>query len=163
MAAAMIVADYIIEKAKSLEKPVTNLQLQKVMFFLNVQYLLKNKKSLISANKFEKWAYGPVVRQVYRQYATFGSNEIKEVPNFEYMIEENGEYKSNTYIFKEEDLDKDVRDFIDSNIELFIDKPISELVSESHKDPQWKDKTDYFYSEDKLSEYYSEHKFWESK
>lgn len=160
MAAAMVVADYIIEKANRLGKPINNFKLQRVMFFLNVQYLLQNKKSLIDATKFEKWSFGAVVRQVYRQYATFGSNEIKEIPKFEYIIEKNGEYKSNTYVFKDEDLDKDVRDFIDSNIEIFINRPTTELVSESHKDPQWRDKTDYFYNKYELIEYYSKHKFW---
>lgn len=160
MAAAMLVADYIIEKANKLGKPITNLKLQKMMFFLNVQYLLKYNKSLITDNKFEKWPYGPVVKQVYNQYSKFGADVIKKVPDFFYMVQKDKEYEIKTYSFHENDLDKSYRNFIDENIDMFIDKPVFKLVGESHKDPQWQNKSCPYYDDNELVKYYSQNKFW---
>lgn len=160
MAAAMIVADYIIDKAKKLNKPISNLQLQKIMFFLNVQHLLEHKTSLITDNKFEKWSYGPVIKQVYRQYSSYGSNPIDKVPAFKFMIQNDEKFDLQVYEFKESDLEKQHRDFIDKYIDLFLDKPVFKLVNESHKDPQWQDKSQMYYDDKRLIEYYSKNKFW---
>lgn len=160
MAEAMIVADYIIDKANELGKPVNNLKLQKIMFFLNVEYLLEKKESLVPAHKFEKWSYGPVVKQVFRQYRSFGSDNIRKIPEFNYLIEKNGHYLSKSYHFKNSDLDNAVKIFINSHINLLVNMSELKLTNMAQADPQWKNKTCYYYTEHKLIECYSIHHFW---
>lgn len=54
---------------------ITNLKLQKVLYFAQAYYLAKLGRPLFS-DKIEAWEYGPVVPVVYRKYKTKGSNPI---------------------------------------------------------------------------------------
>ena len=162
MARAMDIADYIIIKANELGKPVSNLKLQKIMYFLNVEYLLEKKKNLITDNKFEKWSYGPVIRQVYSQYSRYGSEEIKRVPTYTYLVREKGQFEVKKYVFNEKSFRKynnDITKFIDDNIESFLKYEPYELVGKTHMDPQWSDKTTP-YDEQKTIDFYRNNKFW---
>lgn len=131
------------------------------MFFLNVEYLLEKKECLIPAHKFEKWAYGPVVKQVYNEYGyKFGANNIIKPTVFKFVIKEHGKYKLITYTFNKHHLPKDIRNFIDANITYFLNQPVFDLVTATQKDPQWKNKASKFYNENELVEYYSIRQFW---
>lgn len=54
---------------------ITNLKLQKVLYFAQAYYLSKIGKPLFSDN-IEAWEYGPVVPSVYRKFRPNGSNPI---------------------------------------------------------------------------------------
>ncbi len=54
---------------------ITNLKLQKVLYFVQAYYLAKLGKPIFSDN-LEAWEYGPVVPSVYRKYKSNGSNPI---------------------------------------------------------------------------------------
>lgn len=54
---------------------ITNLKLQKVLYFVQAYYLAKLGKPLFSDN-LKAWKYGPVVPSVYRKYKDSGSNPI---------------------------------------------------------------------------------------
>lgn len=54
---------------------VTNLKLQKILYFAQAYYLAKLGKPLFNDN-IEAWAYGPVVPMVYKKYREYGSNSI---------------------------------------------------------------------------------------
>lgn len=54
---------------------VTNLKLQKVLYFAQAYYLAKLGRALFS-DKIEAWEYGPVVPAVYRKYRKYVSNPI---------------------------------------------------------------------------------------
>lgn len=162
MAEAMIVADYIIYRASELHKPVNNLKLQKIMFFLNVQYLLEKKKSLVLTSQFEKLSYGPMIRQVYREYGNkFGKEKIIKPTTFKYIIRENNKFKLITYHFNKTDLAKNIRDFIDLHLNYFLSQPVFNLVTASQRDPQWQNKAIKNYNEKELIDYYTTHQFWQ--
>ena len=161
MAEAIIVADYIIYRANKLHKPVNNLKLQKIMFFLNVQYLLEKKKSLVLTSQFEKLPYGPMIRQVYREYGNkFGKDKIIKPTVFKYIIQENNKFELITYHFSKADLAKNIRDFIDLHLDYFLSQPVFKLVTASQRDPQWQNKSSREYDEKELIKYYSSHQFW---
>ena len=54
---------------------ITNLKLQKVLYFAQAYYLSKIGKPLFSDN-IEAWEYGPVIPEVYRKYKSHASNPI---------------------------------------------------------------------------------------
>ena len=66
------IANLILEL---IHKPVTNLALQKLLYFLHGSYLLRNKKSLVTGY-FEAWTYGPVHPAVYTAFKQFDGNTI---------------------------------------------------------------------------------------
>lgn len=83
------VANFIIDIAIEKDKPVTNLKLQKIMFFLQGYCLFKHKIPLIDGS-FSKWRYGPVEEEVYREFKNNGSlpitYEYKEAYIKDYII-----------------------------------------------------------------------------
>ena len=69
------VAEFIIVESKNDNNPVDNLRLQKMLFFLWVEYY-KEKKMYLFDDDIEAWKYGPVVPVVYWKYRQFVSNPI---------------------------------------------------------------------------------------
>ena len=54
---------------------ITNLKLQKVLYFVQAYYLAKLNRPLFPDN-IEAWEYGPVIPSVYRKYKEYESNPI---------------------------------------------------------------------------------------
>lgn len=56
--------------------PVTNLSLQKIVYFCHVWSLVGLKTPLIR-HKFEAWEYGPVLPYLYREFKAFDRSPIQ--------------------------------------------------------------------------------------
>ncbi|MCO4666395.1 hypothetical protein Si004_00550 [Streptococcus infantarius subsp. infantarius] len=74
-------ANHIIAVAQGKNLSITNLQLQKVMYFtIRLARLEKNENDdelkKLYDKKFYVWKYGPVVPEIYDKYKKFGSNPI---------------------------------------------------------------------------------------
>lgn len=69
---ALELAKYILNKS---EKKLSNLELQKTLYFTEIEYIKKFDKHLIDDN-FEAWLYGPVAKDVYWEYRNYGANSI---------------------------------------------------------------------------------------
>lgn len=72
---AMTVANYIINKSYMEDNPVSNLQLQKMLYFAWVDYFKRTGKSLFWDN-ICAWQFGPVVPEVYYEYCAYGGRPI---------------------------------------------------------------------------------------
>ena len=73
---AMEIAEYAVNRRYRLDMPISNLQLQKILYFLQVIYASKTDK-LLFADQFEAWPYGPVIRDVYVEFSECGGFPIK--------------------------------------------------------------------------------------
>lgn len=69
------VASYIIDKCVRENEPVSNLQLQKILFFVQERYC-EVTGSFLFDDDFEAWMYGPVIPSVYRTYSIWGGRKI---------------------------------------------------------------------------------------
>lgn len=72
---AIELAWFILRRCADNGTPISNLQLQKILFFLQRLYLKKLNKPLFF-NKIFAWQFGPVVRDVYYKFAIFSSVRI---------------------------------------------------------------------------------------
>lgn len=73
---AQEVANYFIELASKIdENDLTNLKLQKLLYFAQGKFLAKNEKKLFE-EPIIAWALGPVVRSVYNAFRYCGSFPI---------------------------------------------------------------------------------------
>lgn len=72
---ALDLAKYIICISHENKSPISNLQLQKVLYFVNMFYIAKTNNPLID-DDFEAWQFGPVIKEVYNEYSINGSNKI---------------------------------------------------------------------------------------
>ncbi|KPH49792.1 hypothetical protein HPU229336_05320 [Helicobacter pullorum] len=118
MVDALELSNYIIKNSK---KGLSNLELQKTLYFTELAYIKKFDRHLI-ADDFEAWQYGPVVRSVYCEYRNYGANSI-EKPENENLSSQ---------------LSKEELEIIDNTITECNSKSYWELVERSHrKDGAW--------------------------
>lgn len=114
-------SDYIIDVANRKNIAISNLQLQKIMFF-TLRYALQNSiytEEFVNRfydKKFLVWRYGPVVKDIYEEYQINGAEPLIETP-------------------------KVIDDFSDTRLENEIEKLLNEsifkLVDISHTDEHW--------------------------
>lgn len=78
---ALDVAKYIIWHCKENSYSISNLKLQKLLYFVQAQFLVVLGVSAF-AEDIEAWDFGPVVPEVYQYFKLWGSSEIpKRVVN----------------------------------------------------------------------------------
>jgi len=70
------IANTILDEAEKEGIRVTNIALQKLVYFAHGIHLIRMKKPLVSGY-FEAWKYGPVHPVLYRAFSSAGSSEIK--------------------------------------------------------------------------------------
>ena len=74
---ANAVANELIDRAAESGTPLTQINIQKLVYFAHGWNFAWFDKPL-SEEHFEAWQYGPVVRTLYRQFRRFGSERITE-------------------------------------------------------------------------------------
>ncbi|MGX4645694.1 Panacea domain-containing protein [Holzapfeliella sp. JNUCC 80] len=134
MSEAMDVADYIIYKAKDYGM-VSNLQLQKIMYFLNAKKLVVDNEPLVDES-FERWDYGPVIRSVYTEYSMNGGRKIS-MPENHIALDENQELVEKEFDVNKLQIDENSKKIIDDNIKFLVDISPFHLVDKSHEETQW--------------------------
>ena len=72
---AMNIAQYIITKCTQDGSSISNLQLQKILYFTQGVCLAKNNHILFEENIFA-WYIGPVVPNVYYRFCGYGASKI---------------------------------------------------------------------------------------
>lgn len=72
---AMDIAQYIITKCTCDSSPINNLQLQKILYFIQGKHLAKNSFPLFKEDIFA-WQFGPVVPNVYYRFCGYGASRI---------------------------------------------------------------------------------------
>jgi uncharacterized phage-associated protein len=69
------VANYILDVADEWGTSISNLALQKILFFCHGNFLVHFNVALLH-NPFEAWRFGPVIRSVYEAFKVFGRSPI---------------------------------------------------------------------------------------
>lgn len=92
MYSASLIAAAIVQKAINEGNPVTQMKLQKMVYFAHGVNLAKSGAPLIKET-IEAWKFGPVVPVIYQDYKLYGSSAIDNTDNI-YDFPKN-ELKSN--------------------------------------------------------------------
>ena len=118
---AQEVASYIISFAHDHGSSVTNLKLQKLLYYAQGWHLAFYNGPLFN-DRIEAWVYGPVVPSVYHKYQKYSYKEINEdveYPQFD--------TPDNNYL----------KDFLDEFLGEFIVLDAFEMERMTHKEPPW--------------------------
>ena len=71
---ALDLAKYIVTKCVKDSCAISNLQLQKILYFIQKDFLCRGEFAFLDA--IEAWPFGPVVPAVYYHFCIFGSMSI---------------------------------------------------------------------------------------
>lgn len=74
---ATIIALDFVKKGIAESKFVTQMKLQKLVYFAHGYHLAKYKEPLI-LEQFKAWQFGPVIPEIYQEYKYYGSNPITD-------------------------------------------------------------------------------------
>ena len=70
-------AGYVLSRSK---KGLSNLELQKILYFIQLEFLHKFNKVIID-DVFEAWQFGPIIKCVYLEFRDYGANSIDRPKN----------------------------------------------------------------------------------
>lgn len=71
------IATYIINYSNEMGYGVTNLKLQKLLYYVQA-YFAVNKNEPCFNDDIERWRHGPVIREVYGKYKIYCTEDIFE-------------------------------------------------------------------------------------
>jgi uncharacterized phage-associated protein len=118
------VANFVLELAERERERVSNLRINKIVYFLHVSFLREFGRPLVSA-KIEAWDHGPVFREIYHQFKKFGRSEI--FGRAGRVNVESGSYEIATV-----DLSDEERIFLAERCRQLLKMPAGLLVEKSH-------------------------------
>ena len=72
---AVDVAHYVIMHENELNRPISNLRLGKLLYFIQAQFLV-SKNAACFDEDIVAWDFGPVVLEVYDEFKIYGSLQI---------------------------------------------------------------------------------------
>jgi len=104
-------------KSLSDSEDLTNLKLQKLLYYAQGLYLAEHNKPLFK-EKIVAWAHGPVVKEVYNEYKTFGSLGID-------------------YEGEKLKIDEEIQEFLKKIYDEFAQYTAWKLVDKTHSETPW--------------------------
>lgn len=122
MYGALLIAKYVIAYENQNNRIVSNLRLQKLLYFIQAQFLVYASSACFS-EKIEAWDFGPVVPIVYQKYKIYGSASIPSAISRSEI----------------ESIGENDRSMIDGILELASNYSTSALVQITHQQKPWLD------------------------
>lgn len=77
MYAALDLSNYIVSKCIEESHPISNLQLQKILYYIQKEFLKNGSPAF--GDYIEAWQFGPVVPAVYYHFCGFGAMPISNL------------------------------------------------------------------------------------
>lgn len=119
MYSVLDVCKYVIYYSNKKNYAISNLRLQKILYFIQA-YFLRIKKKPCFKEPMEAWDFGPVVPEAYHHYKVFGASEIIN-------------YKDPCIDFAKSD-----KTIIEDVINLLSKYTTTQLVAMTHSQYPWK-------------------------
>ncbi len=119
------VAACIINLACNMEKPVSNLKLQKLLFFCQCTSI-QERGAVLFQDDIVAWQYGPVVKSVYNTYSYRGASAIRRAAK--YVRDDRGVDRTPVV-----ELDWPSFELVESVVKKWILRAAWDLVCKSHE------------------------------
>lgn len=114
MYTAKKIANYIINRCSQNNSPVTNLKLQKILYFLWIDYYKETKKYLFN-EPICAWQFGPVCPDVYYEYCSYGGFTINKARQ------------------SLGPLNNDDCEILNKSIDIYNSRSVSSLIEDTHQ------------------------------
>jgi uncharacterized phage-associated protein len=118
---AKTIARWLIAWAEADEDPLTNMKLQKLLYYAQGQYLARCGEPLFG-DAIEAWSHGPVVPSVYREFKGYGARSIE---------------LADTDPFQWSDVSPEIADFLSTVWNTYGGYSAGRLRNMTHNEPPW--------------------------
>lgn len=128
------VSHYIIVYSNERDYGVSNLKLQKLLYFVQAFFLINDFPPCFD-EKIEAWDFGPVVPEVYREYKRYGGMDI---PTIDYYVKFDKKNIWNTErIYYDDIISDDDKEMIQAVVDKFAHCSATFLVNLTHNQDPW--------------------------
>ncbi len=117
---AIDIAKYVIKYCNDRNIVITNLKLQKLLYFIQAQFIVSYGRVCFN-DEIQALPYGPVVLDVYMAYRHYGRNSIPNTHDYRINLDEDDCY------------------LIDKILEKLANRDPFELVEITHNQDPWRD------------------------
>ncbi|MEE8058281.1 MAG: type II toxin-antitoxin system antitoxin SocA domain-containing protein [Pseudomonadales bacterium] len=118
------IANLVLDYCDENEIQLTNLSLQKILYFCHVWFLVSTGKPLIK-HAFEAWEYGPVLPYLYRAFGNFSdaplTTRVKQL-----------DHKTGESFTAKSDIDEDGKKLLHKIVSFYTQLSANKLVELSH-------------------------------
>ena len=122
---ALSVARFIVDYCNSIKSGISNLKLQKILYFVQADFLVSTPQHTpCFSDEIEAWDFGPVVPSVYHHYKVYGSSIIPSDQNDPFL----------PFYIK---IKPDDEQMITAMIDALIPYSASQLVAITHNQSPW--------------------------
>ena len=131
------VCRYIINYSNEHDYSISNLKLQKLLYFVQAMFLCA-KGAKCFRESIEAWDFGPVVPEAYRAFKNYGGGEIPQIKSY-FVFDENVLWNIRKEEYNDNTIDTDDKKYINAVIDKFSDYTASDLVELTHNQRPWID------------------------
>ena len=133
------VCRHVINYSNEHDYGISNLKLQKVLYFIQAYFIINKKDHTPCFNeRIEAWDFGPVVPEAYHEYKQYGSGDIPSVESF-FLLDKDDIWNSKRIEYNDDIITADDKTLIDRVIEKFSNYSATDLVSLTHRQSPWID------------------------
>lgn len=138
MYSALEIAKYIINYSIEQENAVSNLKLQKLLYYVQAAFLVEEDKRCFK-EPIIAWEYGPVVEDIYKNYKSYGRELITEQQEDTKCLVFDS--KAMKIVYRKVDMiEREDRSIINNVVDAYADvKNPFILVKKTHTESPWKD------------------------
>lgn len=131
------VCRYVINYSNQKDYGISNLKLQKILYFIQAFFLVSTEKhEPCFKEKIEAWDFGPVVPEAYYEYKQYGSCDIPPIKT--YIIPDyKNLWNSQKINYDDTVITSNDKYLINLVIDKFADYSATDLVSLTHKQSPW--------------------------
>ncbi|WP_297522995.1 type II toxin-antitoxin system antitoxin SocA domain-containing protein [uncultured Clostridium sp.] len=158
---ALDVARYIINYSDEKSITITNLKLQKLLYYIQAAFLVDKKESTCFDEDIINWEYGPVVAEVYNEFRAYGRDILPKQETYTtiYFDEISHNIKMDEKVFDNSIIVAYDKDIIERIIHKYASLSAFELVQKTHKELPWKESIrNSIIQNKKIKEYFIENK-----
>lgn len=138
----MDVAQFIVNYSHEKGFAITNLKLQKLLYYVQAAFLLE-KDDVCFDGRIENWRHGPVINEVYQNFKKYSNRNIDYQEKYEsvYISDDfivsvkTNKYSENPINKKENIYDKSI---IRKVVESYSNIDSWDMVSKTHEEDPWR-------------------------
>lgn len=141
---ALDIANYIVEYQLEKNKPVTNLKLQKLLYYVQAASLVENNKPMFK-EKINAWQYGPVVEDVYSIFRSYINKPITSLASSlldfaDILFPDKSEEEIRQRLIEELNgkIELEDRNLIEEVLNSYFKYTGATLINKTHNEEPWK-------------------------
>lgn len=132
---ALDICRYIINYSNDKNYDISNLKLQKLLYFIQVYFLIETEKPCFY-NKIEAWDFGPVIPIAYNEYKQYASTHIPYIKQYiEY--DKNSIWNSKRVDYNNNIISNDDKYLINAVVDKLANYTATDLVNITQHQKPW--------------------------